>query len=267
MLFGLGAGILISAAASVWLLSLERAADPTSSEPIYDLRSQVKTDSSQAPSEAEGLSLAGFNPYAEQHQGFMGFATLHPRPDPPLPAVTRIPAFNDSPETPADDDPSLSYSSLEGDQVGIYIPDGIGFAGGGSPAAQRQWLNREILVVEKVDPEYPYVARMAGKEGKVVTLVYVDSLGRLAEFPSWVTGEGKHTLEYTVGGDGLTADYAYTEDPPDWFFAQNFLKVLPKWRFAPRIDNGRPVGALLRIRYFFCLGIDCEPYRLEAVTR
>ena len=78
---------------------------------------------------------------------------------------------------------------------------------------------REILVVHKENPKYPFVARDAGKEGVIAVLVYIDSIGELSTFPPWVAGEGIQTLEYTVGGERKVFNYAVKEDPPDRFFA------------------------------------------------
>ncbi|MCP4684077.1 MAG: hypothetical protein GY867_01395 [bacterium] len=267
MLIGLCVSALLACGAGVYLSTLQALPGQTIPELACDLQPYDKTDSSQTEPGSDGPGSGGFNPYAEQHQGFMGFATLYPRQNVPIPAVTRIPSYDLSPDAPESDATLLSYSPFEGDQTGLYVPDGIGFAGAVGAVRRTEPLNRDIVVVRKVDPEYPYVARMAGKEGQLIVLVYLDSLGRLSEFPPWVSGEGKCTLKYRVAGRRMTADYAYSEDPTDWFFAPNFLRVLPEWRFAPRIENGRPVSSLLRIRYSFCLGLDCGTFRLETLRR
>ncbi len=267
MLIGLCVSVLAASGAGVYLSTLQALPGQTIPELACDLHLYAKTDSSRTNSESVEPGSGGFNPYAEQHQGFMGFATLYPRSIVPIAAKIHIPSYDLSPDAPEDDAALLSYSPFEGSSDGVYIPDGIGYAQAGGPAFRTEPLNRDIVVVRMVDPEYPYVARMAGKEGQLVVLVYLDSLGRLSEFPPWVAGEGKCELEYGVEDRPVTADYAYTEDPPDWFFVENFLKVLPEWRFAPRLENGRPVRALLRIRYSFCLGLDCGTFRLETLRR
>ena len=155
---------------------------------------------------------------------------------------------------------------MEGGEKGLFLPEDYTTASLLlPPEVVRPPANRDIDVVYKLDPEYPFVARDAGKEGGITVLVYIDSTGELSTFPPWIAGEGIQTLEYTVGNRTKVFNYAVKEDPPDWFFAQNFIKVLRTWVFAPRIVDGNPVNSLLRIKYRFCLGQNCIRYELEQV--
>jgi hypothetical protein len=207
------------------------------------------------------------NPYAQRHEGFLGFVDLRPvrslrRPHPVPPPIVSDDAEAGEPE----DMTVYSFSPTAGIDTGIYVAPGddIIFGASGSEP-RREVVNRQIEVVVRVDPEYPLVARNAGKEGEIIALVYIDTTGELGLFPDWITGEEIRTLEFAVNGRRKSANYALYEDPTGWFFADNFLKVLPGWRFVPRIEDSRPVASLLRIRYHFCLGVNCLRYELIPV--
>jgi hypothetical protein len=118
--------------------------------------------------------------------------------------------------------------------------------------------------MNRVDPEYPFVALDAGREGEVIILLYVDVNGLPAKFPSWLQGDNIGVYSFQTHGIEHSANFAIKEEPKGWFFGANLLKVLPQWSFAPRIENGQPVNSLLRIRYRFCLGGDCS--RLQVTT-
>jgi hypothetical protein len=119
-------------------------------------------------------------------------------------------------------------------------------------------------VLVKQDPEYPMVARKARKEGEVKILVYVDEHGVLTPFPSEIVRDKRvKPLQYVIDGHPQTLEYCViSEEPRDWFFAKNLIKVLPVWRFAPKTAMGAPVGDFLVIGYKYCLGINCSSLEL-----
>jgi len=216
------------------------------------------------PSEKPAMvAVGGINPYAMAHDGFLGFVNLRPVCQAPE-LIAERPDVYDPDFAPLGIDSTPSFSTVEGDEEGLFLPEEYTIADAYLPPENvRPPVTRQVQVVYKPDPEYPFVARDAGKEGNITVLVYIDSAGELTTFPDWIGGEGIQTLEYTVGSTRRIVNYAVKEEPPGWFFAKNFLKVLPEWVFAPSIRNGKPVSSLLRIKYNFCLGSNCLRYELE----
>lgn len=106
-------------------------------------------------------------------------------------------------------------------------------------------LNRSIGFAYKVLPDYPLIALEVGKSGKVTVLVYVGVDGNLLKF-------SKNKSEYFLAGseNNLLFDIIF-ESPKDWFFASNVKKVIPRWRFLPHIEDGKPVGCFLRLTCHF----------------
>ncbi len=213
--------------------------------------------------------LASFNQYSERHEGFLGFINLITIREISQTVTVIPPIYTTDDEIEIEKTP-LSFSIDDGDETGIYISDETEFTY--FPQTKKKAIkpiSRGVQVIRRVKAAYPWVAYIDGKEGEVSTLVYIDSLGYLSMFPDWIVGDDIHIIEYIINGELFKAQYAYSEEPQGWFFAQNFLKVLSDWRFAPKIKNGKPVGALLRIKCIFCIGfnnMNCMRYELEQVT-
>lgn len=119
-------------------------------------------------------------------------------------------------------------------------------------------LNRPINFAYKINPDYPLVALEAGKTGSVQILLYIDIEGRSVKF-----SENKNGYFFDENGTNKIPYIILKEEPKDWFFARNTEKVISFWRFTPRIENGRPVGAFLRLTYQFCLESNCQDFILN----
>lgn len=145
------------------------------------------------------------------------------------------------PDRPVIQPDSVSFSPIEGDLMGEFYADGYDYIFRHEKRAES--LERDVIVLEKTDPEYPFVAQERGVEGEVIVLVYIDSNGKLSSFPVESDNGGVQTLEY----------YVVREFPGDWFFAQNLIEVLPQWKFGPRLENGDPTGGFLKIKYSYVL--------------
>jgi len=214
--------------------------------------------------------VPSLNPYTARHDGFLGFIRLEPTVAVPEQVKISQSLFSDELElAELTSEPILSNSlNQEADTGGYQVAEfeASEFLPQLKTVPPPILAAREIQVVNRVDPEYPWYAKENGKEGKITVLIYIDSTGALSTFPNWIAGEGIKTVEYTVDGESRTANYAFQEDPPEWFFARSFIKVLPEWKFAPRIENGRPVGSLFRIKYTFCLGVNCLKYEFEQLA-
>ena len=85
-------------------------------------------------------------------------------------------------------------------------------------------------------------------EGEVIILIYIGVDCRMHSFP----------LESPDGNISFVDYFIISEEPADWFFADNLIKVFPEWSFLPRIEKGKAIGSYLKIKYSFCLGITCS---------
>jgi hypothetical protein len=211
---------------------------------------------SKSPARSAQASLNDLNPYARVHKGFLGFRRLNPvAQGPSLPNV-KLPRPSGLQSAGLVLDSVGSFSAMEGDGGGDgpYVPltDDYFLPGDSTATTLSASLDRNIQVLTRVDPEYPIVALDRRMEGHIAVLVFIDADGRLSTFPDWLEGNRK-SLRYSFDGIEGTLDYAMTEDPADWFFGANFLKVLPRWQFIPRLENGEPVGSMLIIKYTFSL--------------
>ncbi|MFZ2541771.1 MAG: hypothetical protein WAW75_08360 [Gallionella sp.] len=203
------------------------------------------------------------NPYRGRHEGFQGFVNIRPVPELviplPLPQDKKAHELAQLDEKDLPSDPVMAGSDtvvtpIDHSEAG-FIP--------ATKEPQQELLTRDVQVLNRVDPEYPFVAREAYKEGKINVLVYIDSLGNLTTFPDWIAGETIKTLTFKLDGSIIKFNYAIKEDPQDWFFGKNFLEVLPKWKFIPGIKEGKPVNTLLNIKYTFCIGANCMRYEIQ----
>jgi protein TonB len=78
-------------------------------------------------------------------------------------------------------------------------------------------------------PAYPEMARISGMSGKVVLNVYVDKHGDVRKWE------------------------LLNEDPRGLGFADEVLKVIPKWKFTPAIQQKSPVGVWVSIPFAFSI--------------
>jgi hypothetical protein len=201
-----------------------------------------------------------FNPYAQKHEGFLGFITLRPKPSVPVHAEAPIvPAITAPDFTPSDS--IVSFSLVEGDDTGVFIPEDVDLW------SQRQNSELQVVpcaVVAKVDPEYPPYALSIRKEGEVTVELPVTENGRIGVFPPEMEQEYKDrgyrvtNVKYVVNGTVQSGTVAITEDPPGYWFASSLLKVLGKWEFQPFFENGVAVPSLMVVGYSYCLTDSCR---------
>ncbi|MDQ2070070.1 energy transducer TonB [Natronospira bacteriovora] len=123
---------------------------------------------------------------------------------PPMPetvSVTPTETTRFEIETP--DMPDLSTIS---NGVSIGTPSGRGVNGGDGDA----------IPVVRVEPQWPREALIQGIEG-------------------WVR------LEFTIRSDGSVGNIRVIESTPARLFDQAAVRALQRWRFRPRMVDGRPV--------------------------
>ncbi len=203
--------------------------------------------------------------YVQHGSGFLGFIDLRPRdvalPDP----LTTVPSeiYAVGPPILFNEEEPISFSPVEGDEDIVVIPFDADYFFSEQPEPEKELLNRPCSVTYKPDPQYPLFAEEEGKQGKVVILVFIDSTGNKVPFPLGLEGDIQ-TLEYVVQGREHTFDYVVAEEEPTGsFFASSFIRVLPQWRFLPKVENGIAVNTWLLITYQFCTGINCSRLELK----
>lgn len=74
----------------------------------------------------------------------------------------------------------------------------------------------EVIALLKVEPDYPRQAARQGTEG-------------------WVK------LEFTIIEDGTVTDVKVLEASPKRIFDKSAIRAIQRWKFKPRISNGRAV--------------------------
>jgi len=148
-------------------------------------------------------------------------------------------------EKPFIDSGIISFSVQEGKDQTFVIETDAAY-----PVIKVSNLAKSIepKVIKKIDPTYPPVALDAGKEGEVAILIFIDSSGEISRFP-YENAEGRvDFVKYLL-------IYEY---PKGWFFADNLIKTLPGWHFAPAVENGKTICSYLKIKYTYCFGLDCS---------
>ena len=77
---------------------------------------------------------------------------------------------------------------------------------------------RDVMAVSRTPPQYPYSARRRGIEG-------------------WVR------VSFTVTETGLVRDAVVLESEPRDIFDRAALRAVSKWKFKPRVVDGKPVAS------------------------
>lgn len=67
---------------------------------------------------------------------------------------------------------------------------------------------------------------------------------------------GKVKVEFTVTPEGRVADIAILGAEPRGIFERTVLKGVARWRFKPRLENGKPVAVRIRQTIIFQPGDD-----------
>jgi protein TonB len=115
--------------------------------------------------------------------------------------------------------------AMETSPLDVDLPDiDVGF--GGSGPYLGAWRGRrelggpnpdgDVIPIVRIAPQYPRQALLQGIEG-------------------WVR------LEFMINPDGTVADPAVVEAEPPRIFNTSALRAILRWKFKPRIVDGRPV--------------------------
>ncbi len=169
-------------------------------------------------------------------------------------------------------DSDISVSDLTEGESGPYVPGDAEYTFDFPP--ETTVVELEVVpcsVLVAVKPEYPYVARSAGKEGVAGIIVCIDKAGKVTLFPDDVIAQFREKnipvekMSVKVDGKKRPFNYVVTlEQPSGYFFAKKIAEVLPKWVFAPSRVGGQPVKSLIPIGNAFCLTDDCH-YEYEVL--
>jgi len=114
--------------------------------------------------------------------------------------------------------------AVESSTLDIDLPDiEVGF--GGSGPYLGVWRGRaagdpnpdgDVIPIVRIAPQYPRQALLEGIEG-------------------WVR------LEFVINPDGTVADPAVTDAEPPRIFNTSAMRAILRWKFKPRIVDGKPV--------------------------
>ena len=96
-----------------------------------------------------------------------------------------------------------------------------------APAAAPRGPSRAAVVLSQVAPRFPARATRAG------------------------ISSGAVTLEYTVDRTGAVRDARVVKADPPGLFDDVALRAIEKWRYQPKLDNGKPVDSRVRFTIRF----------------
>lgn len=146
-------------------------------------------------------------------------------PDPPPP-----------PETPPDA-PDLSNQmmnmntnlSMDMPKIGVPVNKGSGaFLGTLQAGDGMSGFDTDVIPIVRVPPAYPQRAKQAKLEGSV-------------------------TMAVTIRPDGTVADVEVLESNPPRLFDQAAIQAMQRWKFRPKIVNGKPEAQRARQTIEFTL--------------
>jgi protein TonB len=130
-----------------------------------------------------------------------------PPAQPPPPAKMRVAAESVSQGMTAMEIPTLNLSATVG---GGPMAGSIGKGGGSG------MFDGDLLPLQRIPPAYPRDAARAGVTG-------------------WVT------LELVVNADGSVRSAKVTDSKPRGVFEASAVQAVMRWKFKPKIENGKPV--------------------------
>jgi protein TonB len=142
-----------------------------------------------------------------------------------------LPKMQKPEEPPPPPDLNLTRSArpdqgLEGMELDIGMGFDLAAAG---PSLGAIASDADVVPVVRVNPQYPPRAAERGIEG-------------------WVE------LEFTVGQTGAVRDAEVTKSHPGSVFDRAALRAVRKWKYNPKIENGKPVERTgIRVRLAFRL--------------
>ncbi|ACE82720.1 energy transducer TonB [Cellvibrio japonicus] len=154
---------------------------------------------------------------------YLNFVRVDNRNDDVNTKDRRLPEPPPPPETPPDV-PDLSNQmmanttdlSMQMPKIGTQVNKGSGpFLGTLSAGDGLSGFDTDVIPVVRVPPAYPQRAKQAKLEGRV-------------------------TMAVTIRPDGTVADVQVLESDPPRLFDQAAIQAMQRWKFRPKIVNGKP---------------------------
>jgi protein TonB len=117
--------------------------------------------------------------------------------------------------------------AMEMPNINIGVASGsgpyLGNWSAGDPAAEG-----DVIPIVRIEPQFPREAAINGIEG-------------------WVE------IEFTIEPDGTVSDPKVLNSQPRRVFDRNAIRAIYKWKFKPRIVDGKPVARRATQRLDFTL--------------
>lgn len=134
-----------------------------------------------------------------------------PEPEPPKKPPPPKKITVSDPDRPQQNIPQVNMPKIS---LGAAGGDGpyLGNWSAGDPAAEG-----DVIPIVRIEPQFPREALLEGISGYVV-------------------------VEFTIEADGSVSDPKVVESEPRRMFDRNAVRAIYKWKFKPRIIDGKPVA-------------------------
>ena len=144
-----------------------------------------------------------------------------PEPEPPKkPPPPKLVVNNPDP-------PKQNMPKMDMPKISLGVASGEGpYLGGWS--ADSPGVDGDVIPIVRIDPQWPREALLDGISGYVI-------------------------LEFTIEADGSVSDAVVVESEPRRLFDRNAVRAIYKWKFKPRVVDGRPVARRASTRIDFQL--------------
>lgn len=144
-----------------------------------------------------------------------------PEPEPPKkPPPPKLVVNNPDP-------PKQNMPKMDMPKISLGVASGEGpYLGGWS--ADSPGVDGDVIPIVRIDPQWPREALLDGISGYVI-------------------------LEFTIEADGSVSDAVVIESEPRRLFDRNAIRAIYKWKFKPRVVDGRPVARRASTRIDFQL--------------
>ena len=142
-----------------------------------------------------------------------------PEPEPPKkPPPPKLVVNNPDP-------PKQNMPKMDMPKISLGVASGEGpYLGGWS--ADSPGVDGDVIPIVRIDPQWPREALLDGISGYVI-------------------------LEFTIEADGSVSDAVVVESQPRRLFDRNAIRALYKWKFKPRVVDGKPVARRASTRIDF----------------
>ncbi|MCB1926056.1 MAG: energy transducer TonB [Gammaproteobacteria bacterium] len=122
------------------------------------------------------------------------------------------------PATPNLPDLRVAPVNIKAPPIRTPIPDvALNFARPTLGPVSQALVDRPLMVLSRLPPQYPYRAQRRGTEG-------------------WVR------LSFEVTAEGAVRDVVVVEGSPPGIFDHEAIRAVQRWKFKPRIESGVPVA-------------------------